>query len=306
MGGAEPQETPEQEREEALSREQVERGGITVAAERRLRELRTSDGGGSFTSDLSVSGFALCHQLGLRPVSQVMGSSVFQVGYLATEAWMPYGVGAIVELEVLSQAWNGVRERALARLELEARHAGADAVVGVQINSGAREWAEGGLEYQIVGTAVRREGAPANEHPVVTELSVSDYAKLVSAGIEPLGIVAWTSVFFVADNYETQAMSGGLGGRMMFPENEEIASYTQGVYSAREHNMERLGAQARELGASGIVGVRISHHAQRHDVGGVNRSRSGLMVTFNAIGTAVRERGATQPQSPKTVIDLFS
>ena len=35
----------------------------------------------AFTSDLSINGFALCHQLGLTPLSQVMGSSIYQMGY---------------------------------------------------------------------------------------------------------------------------------------------------------------------------------------------------------------------------------
>ena len=49
-------------------------------------------------------------------------------------------------------------------------------------------------------------GAKRDDQPVLTELSVSDYAKLVDAGIEPLGIVAWTSVFFAvyANNWVMQ------------------------------------------------------------------------------------------------------
>ncbi len=65
--------------EQQESLERIERGGITVAAERRLSELREK--GGLFTSDLSVNGWALAHQLGLRPLSQVMGSSIYQMGY---------------------------------------------------------------------------------------------------------------------------------------------------------------------------------------------------------------------------------
>ena len=47
----------------------------------------------------------------------------------------------------------------------------------------------------VLGTAVRAQGRP-QQQPVMTELSVADYAKLLRAGIEPLGIVAWSSVFF--------------------------------------------------------------------------------------------------------------
>jgi len=114
--------------------------------------------------------------------------------------------------------------------------------------------------------------------------------------------VAWTSVFFVAS--PEAEMMGGLGGRMLFNENREIPSYTQGIYAAREQTMQRLNWQAQQLGASGIVGVRIGHTAQRQEVGSANRSRGGLVVTFDAIGTAVREATEIQQNPPKTTVDL--
>jgi uncharacterized protein YbjQ (UPF0145 family) len=298
------------EAEQAESLRRVEAGGIPVTAERRLKEL--DERGGSFTSDLSVSGFALCHQLGLKPLSQVMGSSIYQMGYQGTGMGMGMGygaygggaVGALTELRTISDAWNEVRRLALNRLEQEARHAGADAVIGVQVRTGSHDWAEGAIEYVVVGTAVRRKDAQANAQPVMTELSVSDYANLKRAGIEPLGIVAWTSVFFVMDSAEMQ-MTSGFGGRAMFTENRELRGYTQGVYSAREQAMERLGFQAQQLGASGIVGVRIGHTMRRQSMGGgVGGQLTGMVVTFDVIGTAVLDRNEISQQPPKTTVDL--
>jgi uncharacterized protein YbjQ (UPF0145 family) len=108
------------EYEQERSLERVEAGGIPLAAERRLREL--GERGGSFTSDLSVGDFALCHQLGLKPVSQVMGSSIYQVGYQATPWPSAMGGSFMFEMEALSQAWNEVRGLALGRLAQEADH----------------------------------------------------------------------------------------------------------------------------------------------------------------------------------------
>ncbi len=207
-GELEPEESAAQEREDQESLARIEAGGIPIAAERRLRELRGAQGEGgrpgmAFTSDLSVGGFALCHQLGLEPLSQVMGSSIYQMGY--ESGWQmeggfdPYGGGAMVELGSLSQALNEVRERALHRLAEEARQLGADAVVGVETRAGESDLGAGGgqlaLEQTVLGTAVRRKDA-RSEQPVMTELSVADYALLLRAGIEPAGIVAWSSVFF--------------------------------------------------------------------------------------------------------------
>ena len=60
------------------------------------------------------------------------------------------------------------------------------------------------IECVVIGTAVRMaagrcvrpRGRPVRG-TVLTELSVPDFAKLRRAGIETLGVVAWTSVFFV-------------------------------------------------------------------------------------------------------------
>jgi uncharacterized protein YbjQ (UPF0145 family) len=311
----------EQEQEQSLKR--VEAGGIPLAAERRLREL--GERGGAFTSDLSVGDFALCHQLGLKPVSQVMGSSIYQVGYQSTPWPSAMGGGFMFEMQALSEAWNEVRELALGRLAQEAGHLGADAVVGVDLRTGEHDWAENAIEYVVIGTAIRHEdtakpggtqpsGAQSGGNgptaasgqrrgsPVLTELSVADYAKLLTAGVEPLGVVAWSSVFFVGASYSTQMMSG-VGG-MGFTQNQELPEFTQGVYSARESVVSRLTHQAAKLDASGVIGVRIAHGIQRTTVGAGTYSRGGLMVTFHAIGTAIREDRATIPYAPETIVDL--
>jgi uncharacterized protein YbjQ (UPF0145 family) len=306
MGPSEPpaaDEAPGETAAEAQeSLERVERGGIPLNAERRLREL--SEGRGAFTSDLSVGSFALCHELGLQPLAQVMGSSIYQVGYQSTVP-MSFGGGFMFELDALTQAWNEVRDLAFSRLAQEAGHVGADAVVGVQIQSGAREFTEGAIECMVIGTAVRGSGGPraetgAEARQVLTELTVADYAKLRRAGIETLGVVAWTSVFFVQASYETQMLSGGIG----FTRNQELPEYTQGIYEARERVMAKVTDQARALGASGVVGVRVGHSAQRTNLGAGRYQQGGLLVSFNAIGTAIRETGTNEFGQPKTTIDL--
>ena len=319
----EPDEGAAQEREQAESLARIEAGGIPLSAERRLSELRGTQGeeggrGASFTSDLSVNGFALCHQLGLTPLSQVMGSSIYQMGYQGAWGATSFGGSALVELDSLSQALNEVRGRALNRLAEEARHVGADAVVGVETRAGESELGGGAgggqlaLEHMVLGTAVRRENAHT-EQPVMTELSVSDYALLLRAGIEPAGIVAWSSVFFAS--YAYSGMLGAGPGAMGSMQPYELSEFTQALYSARERTMGQITQQAAALGASGVVGVRIGHTIQPRTlgagmggaVGGFGaRELRGMMVTFNAVGTAIRQHADAEIQAPEPVIDLFA
>ena len=274
-----------------------------------------------------------------------MGSSIYQMGYQGAWGGEWGGVGGMglaqtymIELTTLSQALNEVRTRALGRLAEEAKHVGADAVVEVNTRAGESSLETGtvSLEHTVFGTAVSREGEPSNadtrrgdggahggrEHgskqhasgrhgggrPVLTELSVADFSKLVRGGFEPLGIVAWSSVFFASYSYGSGM---GVGGGMMSvgaTQNFELREFTRAFYNARESVMGELNAQASSIGASGIVGVRIGHRAVPHTLqGGMNtRERSGLMVTFNAIGTAILQTGEATLYPPETTIDLTS
>jgi uncharacterized protein YbjQ (UPF0145 family) len=307
MSGPDPQPGSDYEQEQQQSLARVEQGGIPLSAERRLRELRTSDGAGSFTSDLSVNGFALCHQLGLKPLSQVMGSSIYQMGYQSSWGNMGYSGAMMFELDTLSEALNEVRGRALVRLGEEARQVGADAVVGVQTRAGESQLETGtlALEHLVFGTAVRRDGARA-EHPVLTELSVAEYAMLVRGGFEPLGIVAWSAVFFTS--YVYGGMMGAGGSMTMGMQNFELREFTQAIYSARETVMQRISSQAAALGASGVVGVNVGHTVRPQSLGGGVGARElrGLMVTFTAVGTAIREDTDTTVAAPKPVVDLYT
>src|ERR1700733_5475141 len=163
----------EEQRDERSSISQLEAGGITPEAARRLRELSER---GAFSSDLSVADFALCHQLGLKPLSQVMGTSVYQIGYQAP-LWG--AEGAMTALSTISAAWNQARDRSFARLAQEAQSVGASAVVGVSVGSSVGDWAQtggyGAGEYLVTGTAVSRAGAGDRPHDlhrltVLTEL----------------------------------------------------------------------------------------------------------------------------------------
>jgi uncharacterized protein YbjQ (UPF0145 family) len=286
----------------------LQAGELPPEAMRRLTQLGDQ---GAFSSDLSVADFALCDRLGLRPLSQVMGTSVYQIGY-QSPLW---GAQAEMnELTTVSEAWNEARRRAFARLRHEASSVGASAVVGVEVSSSVGDWAQSGgygaVQYLVTGTAVSTPADRAEQNradgraAVLTELSVADYAKLLAAGIEPVGIVAWTSVFFVSLLYirsEQPLMSG------IAYQNFEYREVTECFYNARERVTAELGRQAQELGASGIVGVRIRHTTAPQSLNmGPGAQRPGVIASFSAIGTAVRERGETQVQAPRLTMEMTS
>jgi uncharacterized protein YbjQ (UPF0145 family) len=289
--------------EDQAAIEALQRGGIPPKAERRLAGLRHG-GEVLFTSDLSVAEFALMAEVGLRPVSQVMGSSVYHVGWQGLGANFPssgFGIGrGIFPLTVLSEAWNAARGLALSRLQTEARLAGADAVVGVHIQWGAHDFAPNSVEMVAVGTAVRTPGAQRTDPPVLTDLSGQDAWKLIRAGFRPVGVVGATSAFYVIPQWATQTMTTGWGGWS----NAELPDFTQAFYAAREAAFTALNAQAQALGAGGVVGVSLRQEVATREVeGGGSGKRLDLIITLHVLGTGIVE-GPGAPTDVHTNLDL--
>jgi uncharacterized protein YbjQ (UPF0145 family) len=90
-----------------------------------------------FTSDLSISEFAILHGSGFEPLDLVMGVSVYHVGYQFA------GIRQQSELPVLTEATYRARWNAMARMQAEADALGADGVVGVRL-----EWRQHGAEAE--------------------------------------------------------------------------------------------------------------------------------------------------------------
>jgi uncharacterized protein YbjQ (UPF0145 family) len=100
-----------------------------------------------------------------------------------------------------------------------------------------------------------------------SDLSVNEFLLVKAAGFEPLGLVVGTSIYH-------------LGVQMRaWSRNQELDVLTQAMYHARELAMARMEEEADQLGADGVVAVRleVSRHSWADD-----------LAEFVAIGTAVR------------------
>jgi uncharacterized protein YbjQ (UPF0145 family) len=247
----------------------------------------------TFTSGLSVGDFALTGLTGVRPVCQVMGSSVYRVGW-QSYPWGSLGGSLSTELTQLTTAWNTARRLALGRLEEEARSAGAHAVVDVTFDDRRHDFLSDEIEIVVNGTAVRLDG-PAPDRPVLTDLSMPDYVLLHRGGYQPVGVVASTSVFYVVPGQRTRRATTGWGWAQP---NQELTDFTRGVYEAREMALGRASTQAERLGAAGMVGVSIDHHVATREIDQGGGRRVDLIVTFHVLGTAIAPHGAHRPLAP--------
>jgi uncharacterized protein YbjQ (UPF0145 family) len=254
------------------------------AAKARLDGLR----GGFFTSDLSIDEFTVLQQNGFRPLSMVMGSSVFHIG-LQVARW-----SQSQELGVLTQAMHSARETALSRMVSEAQALGADGVVGTRAELQTYIGGEHELEFISVGTAVRYEHAPGSlalgpqRMPFTSALSGQDMVKIWRLGFTPVRFAFGVCVYHVAHQSLRQSLK-------QVGQNVEMPLYTQAVYDAREIALGRLQAEAQQWGGTGLVGTTLdvrSHLWGEH------------AVEFLATGTAIRPHGqeVTPLPAPTPVI----
>jgi len=89
---------------------QIEQGHIPLAASERLAQLsQTGAARAPFSSDLAVSEWSALARLGVTPITQVMGSSVYHVG------WQPVYYNVPTEVRVLSRGGRSVRCRCRGR-----------------------------------------------------------------------------------------------------------------------------------------------------------------------------------------------
>lgn len=112
-----------------------------------------------------------------------------------------------------------------------------------------------------------------------SDLSVNEFLLVKEAGFEPAGLVVGSSIYHI----------GFQSAR--WTKNEEMQILTQALYHARELAMTRMEEEAHELGADGIIGVRlrVKHMSWNAD-----------LAEFVALGTAVyhRESALNGVESP--------
>jgi uncharacterized protein YbjQ (UPF0145 family) len=110
-----------------------------------------------------------------------------------------------------------------------------------------------------------------------SDLSVNEFLLVKESGFEPVGLVLGSSIYHIGFQ------------QAMWNQNQEMQVLTQAMYHARELAMTRMEEEADQLGADGIVGVRLE--IGRYDWG-------ADLAEFIAVGTAVKHREGVLHRTP--------
>jgi len=266
------------QQEAQASRRSLEAGGLPFQATRRLSE-EVEASHPLFTSDLSTNEFLLARNKGYTPLSQVMGSSIYHVGWrnLLPSSWNTFES----EMTTITNAHQHAAQLALGRLEQEAALMQAHGVIGVRLNTRDYEWGENVLEYTAIGTAIRLPNTPLPPRPFLSDLSGQEFWTLLQAGYSPDGVVTGFCSYYVSLGSRATRQLNTFGGGWA---NQEIVPFSQALSTARSRAMDRLLNMSRTLHAIGVVGMHI--HCKRRVIAHESNDIK-FTVQFSAIGTAI-------------------
>jgi len=180
------------------------------------------------------------------------------------------------EIREFSDILNKTRHMALARICRDAAEAGANAVVGVEVDV----MPFGGFhEMLMAGTACHHAKLPTNS-VASCDLTCDELWSMAKMGYAPIKIVMGTAVYSLG-------IVGGLIAAFTGLKQGEVSELTSMVYDAREHALDLLEAEAKACAADMVMGTDV----YIHELG------NGL-VEFMAIGTAVKKTPGIACSSP--------
>jgi putative heavy-metal-binding protein len=148
-----------------------------------------------WVATMSAAELGLARSKGIRPLAMVSGTCWFHYGYSWTRGHF--------------EGWH----RALSRLKKEAQAVGANAVVDVKMRKIQLELHDS-MDFTLVGTAVRIDGVPAGQDPVVATVPALEFVRLLEADIVPVGIAIGAQYHFLNSGMPFQGLgmqTSGLG-----------------------------------------------------------------------------------------------
>jgi uncharacterized protein YbjQ (UPF0145 family) len=259
-----------------------------------------------FSSTLSVAEFAFATDAHVEPITAVHGGQVRWLSQPLPVPNLPRRLrksppAKVAPVGKLDTEIAYVRREVLGQLARQAADAGADAVIGIHQLPGVIDWDDvsgalgrharsprhgspptlvRGLEYQLIGTAVR-DPADRSEHPRLSTLTAADTWKLRRKGWRTVGIAAACSYQF--------CIGGGLWAGSVA---SEVDQATAAWATARQVAFDRVGQEAGKLGAEGVVGIDMQVEHRHFEWEGGGWRLAGLLVGINLMGTAIVRESA--------------
>ena len=181
-------------------------GEVPTMTRARLRDTR--GGALPWVATLTPAELMVVRSHGLRPIAAISAT-----------CWMHYGWSWT---EGHAQGWS----IALRRLKDEAFIAGANAVLDVKLRTIPLR-VDHSMDFTLIGTAVRVEGLPPSDDPIVATVPALEFVKLLEADIVPTGIAVGAHYEWLSDYYgnANQTFAGNVETGLLSQFWERIRQY---------------------------------------------------------------------------------
>lgn len=240
-----------------------------------------ASGKAPWVATMSAAELGLSRSKGIRPLAMVSGTCWFHYGYSWTRGH--------------TEGWH----HALARLQTEARALGANAVVDVKMRKIQLAMRDS-MDFTLLGTAVRIDGLPAGEHPVVATVPALEFVRLLEAGIVPVGIAIGAQYQFLRPGSDYSARRMETGGSMF--RNAPLPDLSDFWEGIRRHALMELHNDTRRQG-TGVLAH--THVGQLIKIEGDNNVPPRFLGRHIVIGTVVHtERARGVSHDIRTVVDM--
>lgn len=267
---------------------------LPAAARARMAEIKAS---GTWGSALSVDEFAAIKSVGFEPAGQVLGAAVYKIGYEGTHVCPTYrvrteatarnlrrasctavsGAKRANSFRPLLQAHYAARRAAINRMATECAELGGHGVVGVSLT--VSPFPGGSLEFKAIGTAVRAPGIKPIRQRFTCELSGQEFAKLLTAGFMPTGIVLGISIGVRHDDVTTLDQASGWW-------NAEVKGYTELVNHTRRDATDQLRKDVIKQHADGVVTRAMELRIDEYECRGLEGATDHV-AEATIVGTAI-------------------
>ncbi len=242
----------------------------------RLRH--TAAGKLPWVSTASPGDLLTAHTHGIETLGMVAGNCWFHFGYSWTEGHR--------------DGWH----TAIARLQHEAGLMGAHAIVEARMQTRLAEGAETSMDYSVTGTAIRIKGFPDQRIPMVATVSQLEFARLIEAGILPVGLAVGAYYDWFTDMY---GRADGAGSWW----NMELPDLSVFQHRVRYNALANLRDDAQRQSGTGVLG-RV-HFTEMFRQEGDERMPKRFLCRHIAFGTVVQHRRKEhQSVTPRAVLML--
>jgi uncharacterized protein YbjQ (UPF0145 family) len=248
-------------------------GQVPASIRTRLEGARAATR--PWTATLTPAELLMTRSFGLKPIAAISATCWLHYGFSWTNGH--------------AEGWNA----ALRRLKEEARAAGANAVLDVKMRTIAAD-VPNSMDFTLVGTAVRVEGLPPSNDPIVATVPTLEFIKLLEADVVPTGIAIGAHYEWMSD-WRRSTNLAWMG-------NIESTALSQLWEMVRQRAHQQLRANARAQGNGVLAHLNFSQMFEQEQ----NNTKQYLARHIVVATTVDAKRGTAMPHEVKMVVDMHA